>query len=114
MLFTFPQTGYQDGTYIYKDGSYERLNNYKISHHKIIEAAGFKWSYGWTLELFGENPHKYEIIPMASGQLNLFFFELLAEIIDENNEVVGYCVVELLPGARNNKVSKLGVFKNVH
>jgi predicted secreted hydrolase len=111
MLFSFPQTGYQDGTYIDQSGKYERLNDYKLTHHTIIESAGYKWSNGWTLKLKGKKAGTYEIIPMAEGQLNLFFFELLARIIDEAGKEVGYCVVELLPGARNPRTSPFGAFK---
>lgn len=32
---------------------------------------------------------------------NVFFFELLAEIKDEEGSLVGYGFVELLPGVRN-------------
>jgi len=35
------------------------------------------------------------------GQMNLAYFELLAEIINPSGERVGYCFVELLPGVRN-------------
>lgn len=51
MLFVFPHTNYQDGTYIKQDGSYERFNSYEITYHEVIEASGYKWSNGWTLKL---------------------------------------------------------------
>ncbi len=43
----------------------------------------------------------YEIRPLVEGQLNLAYFELLAEILDPQGTRVGLCFVELLPGVRN-------------
>ena len=43
----------------------------------------------------------YQIRPIMDGQMNLAYFELLAEIITPSGESVGYCFVELLPGVRN-------------
>jgi hypothetical protein len=43
----------------------------------------------------------YTIIPKIDGQLNRFYFELLANIKDKSGNNVGYCVVELLPGVYN-------------
>ena len=39
------------------------------------------------------------------GQLNLFYFELLADVKDKSGKNVGYCVVELLPGVYNEKMN---------
>ena len=35
------------------------------------------------------------------GQINLAYYELLADIVNPKGEKVGYCFVELLPGVRN-------------
>lgn len=100
MLFVFPQTGYQDGTRIETDGSYRRLNDYHVEAQKIIEYNNMKFSCGWTLTMEGKT---YMLTPMTDGMFNVFFFELLASIRDESGREVGYCFVELLPGARNKK-----------
>jgi hypothetical protein len=42
----------------------------------------------------------------------IFFFELLAEVINPQGVRVGYCFVELLPGARNKKLNALLAFKH--
>jgi predicted secreted hydrolase len=73
MLFVFPQGGHQDGTWIHRDGSYERLNRRPVQRVHLRE--------------------------------------LLADIIDRRGERVGYCFVELLPGARNKKLNSLLAFK---
>jgi predicted secreted hydrolase len=49
----------------------------------------------------GIKEERYQIRPIMDGQMNLAYFELLAEIINPSNECVGYCFVELLPGVRN-------------
>lgn len=104
MLFSFPQDNYQDGTYIEKTGSYRRLNEYTITPLGFTEASGKKFSCGWQVELPGLKDELYRIVPKTDGQLNLFYYELLADIQDKNGKVVGYCVVELLPGVYNEKM----------
>lgn len=100
MLFVFPQTNYQDGTRIAADGSYHRMNDYSIHPTQVIEYNNMKFSNGWELTMEGKN---YTLTPMVDGMFNVFFFELLASIQDEAGNEVGYCFVELLPGARNKK-----------
>ncbi|MDR1536654.1 MAG: hypothetical protein LBU32_01420 [Clostridiales bacterium] len=56
------------------------------------------------------NGKKYDISPKADGMFNVFFFELLAEIIDADGKLVGYGFVELLPGVRN-KNNSLDAFR---
>ena len=48
---------------------------------------------------------RYTMVPKMSGQLKLFYFELLADVKDKNGRNVGYCVVELLPGVYNEKLN---------
>ena len=105
MLFSFPQDNYQDGTYIEKSGSYRRLNDYVITTLGFIEAGGKKFSFGWKLEMKNIKQEQYTIIPKIDGQLNLFYFELVADIKDMDGKEVGYCVVELLPGVHNEKIN---------
>lgn len=100
MLFVFPQTGYQDGTRIATDGSYHRMNDYRVQEEKIIQYNGMNFSCGWKLTMEGK---EYTMVPLADGMFNVFFFELLASIRDADGNEVGYCFVELLPGARNKK-----------
>ncbi len=101
MLFSFPQDGYQDGTFIDRSGKNRRFNDYKITPLGWTEAAGKKFSFGWKLETKGTKDGQYTIVPKIDGQLNMFYFELLADIKDRGGNVVGYCVVELLPGVYN-------------
>ena len=103
MLFSFPQDDYQDGTLIERSGKSRRLNNYQIVPLGWTEAGGYKFSCGWKVEMPGIKDQEYTIVPKIDGQLNLFYFELLADIKDKTGKVVGHCFVELLPGARNKK-----------
>jgi predicted secreted hydrolase len=104
MLFSFPQDNYQDGTYIEKSGNYRRLNDYKITPLGFTEASGKKFSCGWKVAMAGIKDEQYTIVPKIEGQLNLFYYELLADIKDKDGKEVGYCVVELLPGVYNEKM----------
>jgi hypothetical protein len=112
MLFSFPQDDYRDGTYIEKSGRYRRLSDYTITPLSFTEAGGKKFSFGWTVEMKGIMDEQYRIIPKIDGQLNLFYFELLADIKDRDGRNVGYCVVELLPGVYN-EISALAAFARV-
>jgi predicted secreted hydrolase len=113
MLFSFPQNGYTDGTYIKENGSYRRLARYQVDPQEFFteESTKFKFSCGWKVLMPGIKEEEYLIRPMADGQFNVFFFELLAEIINRDGKRVGYCVVELLPGARNKKLNPLLALK---
>ncbi|MDF1520732.1 MAG: hypothetical protein P1P73_09665 [Brevefilum sp.] len=68
---------------------------------ELVEVEGFIFSKGWNLVMPGIKEERYEIRPIMDGQVNLAYFELLAEIINPSGERVGYCFVELLPGVRN-------------
>ena len=109
MLFSFPQDGYQDGTYIDHTGSCQRLNEYVITPLGLTAAGGKKFSFGWTVEMPGVKDGYYTIVPKIDGQLNLFYIELLADIKDRDGRDLGYCVVELLPGVYND-ISALDAF----
>ena len=113
MLFSFPQDGYRDGTYIGKSGEYRRLSDYSINPSGFTEAAGQKFSFGWEVDLKTVKEGRYSIVPKMDGQLNLFYYEMVADIQDEQGKHVGYCVVELLPGVYNEKISSLDAFVRV-
>jgi predicted secreted hydrolase len=112
MLFSFPQDNYQDGTYIEQSGNFRRLTDYQITPLGFTEAGGKKFSCGWQVEMRSIKDVEYTIIPKIDGQLNLFYFELLADIKDKDSNDVGYCVVELLPGVYN-ETSALAAFARV-
>ena len=105
MLFSFPQDDYRDGTYIENSGNYRRLNDYVITPLGTTAAGGKKYSCGWIVEMKNIKDEHYTIIPIMDGQLNLFYFELLADVKDKSGKNVGYCVVELLPGVYNEKMN---------
>ena len=114
MLFAFPQCSYYDGTYIDKGGKRELVRNYNYTSHRFVDVNGVSFSHGWDLVMPGVKEEKYELRPLIEGQVNLAYFELLAEVINPRGERVGLCVVELLPGARNpNKKMGLDLFKKV-
>lgn len=113
MLFSFPQDNYRDGTLIDKSGTPHRLNDYEITPQGWTETGGYKFSFGWKVVMKGTKDQEYTIVPIIDGQLNLFYYEMLADIKDKNGITVGYCVVELLPGARNKKTPIHAAFSRV-
>jgi hypothetical protein len=88
------------------------LNDYRITPLGFTVAGGKKFSCGWEVEMKGTKDEHYTIVPKIDGQLNLFYFELLADVIDRSGNKVGYCVVELLPGVYN-KTSAIAAFARV-
>ena len=115
MLFAFPQHPYYDGSYIDRLGNRQPVRNYNYVPKEFTEADGFTFSRGWDLILPGIKEERYEIRPLMDGQLNLAYFELMAEIINPENERVGFCFVELLPGVRNptKKIHLRNVLKKI-
>lgn len=110
MLFSFPQNDYGDGTYITRDRVARQLREYSIVPREFIEVIGQKFSHGWKVIIPGVKDEAYEIRPLSRGQMNLGYFELLAEILNAKAKRVGYCFVELLAGARNSdKKPELGL-----
>lgn len=109
MLFTFPQHPYLDGTYIDKQGHTKQLREYECKPKELIKVDDYTFSKGWDVVLPGIKEGHYEIRPIMDGQLNLAYFELMAEILNAKKERVGYCFVELLSGARN----KLSLMKSI-
>lgn len=103
MLFAFDQDGYFDGTRIEADGSYTRLQDYRLTATKLIEYNSRKFSNEWTLDVDGKH---YHLVPRIDGMYNVMFFELLADIFDEDGTLVGCSFVELCPGVRNPNHSK--------
>lgn len=106
MLFSFPQSRHQDGTYIRADGSSQRLTDYRIRPTAFTYPQGVQYSCLWELTVPGLKEERYTITPLLEGQMNLGYYELLARIDNEKKEQVGLCFVELLPGAYNKKFKK--------
>ena len=113
MLFSFPQSNYQDGTYIDQAGNYTRFNAYNITPLGFTEAAGHKFSFGWKVDMNGLKDGEYTIVPKMDGQMNLTYYELLADVQDREGNVVGHCVVELLPGVYNERIKVWAVLARV-
>lgn len=115
MLFAFPQHPYYDGTYVDREGRQQRVYDYQYTHKELVEVDGFAFSTGWDLFLPGIKEEHYQIRPIMEGQMNLAYFELLAEILNPDNERAGFCFVELLPGVRNpdKRINPINLFKRV-
>jgi predicted secreted hydrolase len=113
MRFSFPQDDYRDGTFIGRSGDSRRLNDYSIEPQGFTQAGGKKFSFGWKIQMKGVKDEDYTIVPKMDGQLNLTYFELLADIRNKQSTVVGLCVVELLPGVYNDKINVGAAWKKV-
>ena len=73
----------------------------EIAALDFTAAGGNEYSFGWKVRMNGVKAEEYTILPKINGQLNLFYYELVADVINVSGEKVGYCVVELLPGVYN-------------
>lgn len=114
MLFSYPRNPkFNDGTYIKKDNTKERVSNYSLEAHNFVEARGYKFSNNWTLIVPGIKEEKYEIKAISDGQINLAYYEQLCKIYNEEDKEVGLCFVELLPGVYNDKIRVKDLFKKV-
>ncbi len=100
MLFSFPQHFYQDGTFIDVNGDYQRLQDYTYTPIDYIETKDGCYSFGWDLTMPGIKEEHYRIEPLVNGQTHIRYFEMIAGIYNDENELVGYAFVELLPGLR--------------
>ena len=100
MLFAFPQQSYQDGTYVRKNATSERLTDYSYTPLDYIKMNDSCYSFGWDLTMPGIKQEHYRIIPMYDTEFHLRTFELFARILNDSDELVGYAIVELLPDIR--------------
>jgi hypothetical protein len=112
MLFTFPQSQFQDGTCVPRYGSARRLTHYTVTPLDLVTVNDIKFSSSWSLDIPELKDERYTIRPLMKGQLNLAYFELLAGIHNSNDQQVGLCFVELLPGVFNAKFP-LSLFSEV-
>ncbi len=104
MLFSFPQDRYRDGTYIDRSGRRCRINDYTLEATKFTSPDGnLKYACEWKLTTPGCKDEAYTIVPKMDGQMNIGYYELLADVIGADGIKKGHCFVELLPGARNEK-----------
>ncbi len=104
MLFSFPQDSYVDGTYMMKDASSRRLNNYTIEATEFTKPDGrTTYASAWKVTMPGAKEENYTIKPLLEGQMNMGYYELPAGIYNAADERVGLCFVELLPGVYNKK-----------
>lgn len=106
MLFSFPQDGYQDGTYIPKSGPARRLTAYTVTPTAFAYPQGVRYSCAWELHAPELKEERYTISPLMEGQMNLGYYELLAGVDNAQGERVGLCFVELLPGVYNEKFNR--------
>ena len=113
MLFTFPQDGYYDGTYIPRAGGAQRLQNYQIRPTDFITAGGNRFANGWELSLPGLKDGFYTVRPLLPGKINLAYFEQLCGVWNAQGEQKGLAFAELLPGVYNTKIKASLSFRKV-
>lgn len=112
MLFVFPRDqGYNDGTFIDREGKATRLCHYTVTPEAMTEVNGMTFSKSWKVSIPGFKGEEFTIRPLMDGQLNLAYFEEVCTVVDKDGEEIGLTFVELLPGAYNDKVSPFGFFK---
>jgi predicted secreted hydrolase len=107
MLFAFPQSGYQDATFVAADGSTQTLSNFTYTAKELWQnAMGDTFSWEWHLTMPGIKDEQYRVVPMIDKLVNEplelgLWMEIPAEIFNKCDELVGYAFVELVKGARD-------------
>lgn len=98
MVFGFPFTGYTAGTIIYPDGTYRPLESaeYKVIDLSIRKDGIHTFYLGWSLTADGET---FKVVPTMSDHSNVApgvpaYWEGPCDVYDENDQRLGWCVVE--------------------
>ncbi|WP_295412722.1 carotenoid 1,2-hydratase [uncultured Thiodictyon sp.] len=116
MLYAFPKTGHQEGTYIDRAGRTTIFDRY---HYRVTRVGRFsrldrfgqlgqlarfddkKFGLGWTLSVPVKD-RRYRIVPLVDRQFNpsklMPYWEGLCKVLDSSGALVGYAVVET-PGS---------------
>jgi predicted secreted hydrolase len=109
MLFAFPNTNYQDATYIDAKGNTRIFSNYTYTPIKTVKVNLLAYSMGWDLNMPGIKEEHYRIVPLLENQYNpvgykafpgqraIGYFEVTCKIINDDGVVVGYAFAEILP-----------------
>jgi predicted secreted hydrolase len=109
MLFAFPNTNYQDATYIDAKGNTRIFSNYTYTPIKTVKVNLLAYSMGWDLNMPGIKEEHYRIVPLLENQYNpvgykaflgqraVGYFEVTCKIINDDGVVVGYAFAEILP-----------------
>ncbi|MDL2319153.1 hypothetical protein LJC74_08810 [Eubacteriales bacterium OttesenSCG-928-A19] len=96
MLFSYPQNDYCDSTYVTKNAAY-RLNNYTLTHDRLIEVDGLKLASSWTLVAPGIREESAGLSP--SSKIGITVCTLSCLQCDQLEvKKAGCAFVELLPG----------------
>lgn len=111
MLFAFPNTNYQDATYIDAAGKTCIFSNYTYTPIKMVKVRRLAYSMGWDLHMPGIKEEHYQIVPFLENQYNSVgfkafawqpansygYFEVMCKIINDDGIVIGYAFAEILP-----------------
>jgi predicted secreted hydrolase len=111
MLFAFPNTNYQDATYIDAKGETRIFSNYTYTPMKTVKVKRLAYSMGWDLNMPGIKEEHYRIVPFLENQYNPVgfkafsgqpansygYFEVMSKILNDSDAIVGYAFAEILP-----------------
>lgn len=111
MLFAFPNTNYQDATYIDAKGETRIFSNYTYTPMKTVKVKRLAYSMGWDLNMPGIKEEHYRIVPFLENQYNPVgfkafsgqpansygYFEVMSKIVNDSDAIVGYAFAEILP-----------------
>ena len=97
MLFVFPSGGFKGATWIGNDGEARYYWDFDYSVEEWMFFDGRRYGIGWTVDLpFAGG--RYELRPLYRGDFNpnlvYNYWEGLCEILNEEGQLVGYCVTE--------------------
>lgn len=97
MLFSFPKTGYREGTYVNEAGRSITFDDYDYSVLKWVDFNEKTIGLGWDVTLPCKD-RKYHVVPIVEDQFNPSeinnYWEGICKVYDREDHLVGYCVVE--------------------
>jgi predicted secreted hydrolase len=107
MLFSFPETGYNAGTLVERDGRAAPIRSFQLQRLKSVEypAPDAVFSLGWRILL--ETGDEFRVLPLMADQYNPSqntppYWEGICSILSMKGELLGYCVTETTVGAQEN------------
>ncbi len=97
MLFSFPATGYRDGTWVSREGKVTTFDDFDYLIQRWVRRGEQRYGLGWRLEL-PVKAGRYRVEPMYQGDFNPNmandYWEGLCRLLDDSGRPVGYCVTE--------------------
>jgi len=101
ILFNLPFIKKSYGKYFPDQAESSIIDEFSIEATEYKEVNDWRFGSVWYINIPGIQEQKYFIIPLIDEQFALPCSWITAGVYNCNGDKVGYCIGELLPGARN-------------